>query len=68
MKDGREHRATVNAPLGSGPRGIEWPDVELKLRTLGPDSGKSKDELERLLELTHGFERLSDMKKLVALV
>ena len=68
MQDGTEHRATVNAPLGSGPRGIEWSDVELKLRTLGPDSGKSKDEIERLLELTRGFEREGDVSRLVGLV
>jgi len=68
MKDGAEHSATVNAPLGSGPRGIEWSDVELKLRTLGLDSGKSKDEIERLLELTRGFEREGDVSRLVGLV
>jgi 2-methylcitrate dehydratase PrpD len=68
MKDGAEHSATVNAPLGSGPRGIKWSDVELKLRTLGLDSGKSKDEIERLLELTRGLEREGDVSRLVGLV
>jgi len=38
------------------------------LRTLGPDSGKSKDEIERLLELTRGFEREGDVSRLVGLV
>ncbi len=68
LKDGTEHRATVNAPLGSGPRGIEWSDVELKLRTLGSDSGKSSQDIEKLLELTHGFEQEKDISGLVSLV
>jgi 2-methylcitrate dehydratase PrpD len=68
LKDGTEHRSTVNAPLGSGPRGIDWADVERKLRTLGPESGKSAQEIERLLELTHGFENERDVSRLVALV
>jgi 2-methylcitrate dehydratase PrpD len=68
MKDGTEHRATVNAPLGSGPRGIEWSDVELKLRTLGPDSGKNTDEIEGLLQLVRGFERERDVSGLIRLV
>lgn len=67
-KDGKEHRATVNAPLGSGPRGIEWADVELKLRTLGPDSGKSSGDIERLLGVVRGFEQEKDVSRLVALV
>ena len=68
LKDGTEHRSTVNAPLGSGPRGIEWSDVERKLRTLGPDSGKSDGEIERLLALTRGFEGEKDVSRLIGLI
>ena len=68
LKDGTQRRTTVNAPRGSGPRGIEWADVELKLRTLGPDSGKSKDEIERLLAVVRGFEGEKDVAGLVALL
>jgi 2-methylcitrate dehydratase PrpD len=66
-KAGAEYRSTVNAPLGSGPRGIEWPDVEHKFRTLVPEAGKSKDDIERLLTLIHGFEEQRDMSRLLAL-
>jgi 2-methylcitrate dehydratase PrpD len=68
MKDGTEHRATVNAPLGSGPRGIEWSDVELKLRTLGPDSGKTGGQIERLLAVVRGFEGEKDVSGLIGLL
>jgi 2-methylcitrate dehydratase PrpD len=68
LKDGTQHRATVNAPQGSGPRGIEWADVERKLLTLGPDSGKSGGEIERLLALVHRFEQEKAVSGLIALV
>ncbi|HEY7466309.1 MAG TPA: MmgE/PrpD family protein, partial [Dehalococcoidia bacterium] len=68
LKDGTQHRATVNAPQGSGPRGIEWADVERKLLTLGPDSGKSGGEIERLLALVQRFEQEKAVSGLIALV
>jgi 2-methylcitrate dehydratase PrpD len=68
MQDGTRHRSTVNAPRGSGPRGIEWADVEHKVRTLTPQSGKSAAEVERLLEVCHGFEELKDVRALVEVV
>jgi 2-methylcitrate dehydratase PrpD len=68
MQDGTRHRSTVNAPRGSGPRGIEWADVEHKVRTLTPQSGKSAAEVERLLEVCHGLEELGDVSALVEVV
>ena len=67
MKDGAGHRATVNAPLGSGPRGIEWSDVEHKFRTLMPESGKSRGDIERVLALIHGFEEERGVSRLIGL-
>ena len=37
-KSGAIYTSTVDAPRGSGPRGIEWSDVEAKYRALLPDS------------------------------
>jgi len=68
MKDGSEFTSTVNAPRGSGPRGIEWADVEHKVRTLTPESGKSTADIEKMLELCHGFDELKDVGPLIALV
>jgi 2-methylcitrate dehydratase PrpD len=68
LKDGTEHRATVNAPRGSGPRGIAWSDVELKLRTLGPESGKSAADIERLLSIAQRFDEEKDVAAFMALV
>jgi 2-methylcitrate dehydratase PrpD len=68
MEDGTKHSSTVNAPRGSGPRGIEWADVEHKVRALTPESGKSAADIEKMLELCHGFDGLNDVKPLIALV
>jgi 2-methylcitrate dehydratase PrpD len=68
MQDGTKHSSTVNAPRGSGPRGIEWADVEHKVRTLTPESGKSAGDIEKMLALCHGFEELRDVGALIAVV
>jgi 2-methylcitrate dehydratase PrpD len=68
LKDGTEYRATVNAPRGSGPRGIEWSDVERKLRTLGSQSGKNVVDIENLLSIVRRFDEEKDVARLVALL
>ncbi len=68
MQDGTKHSSTVNAPRGSGPRGIEWADVEHKARTLTPESGMSAADVEKMLELCHGFDVLKDVAPLIDLV
>ena len=37
--DGRTFTSTMEAPGGSGPRGIEWSDIDYKYRTLAPLGG-----------------------------
>jgi len=56
MKDGRQYESSVDAPRGSGPRGIDWADVDYKYRTLMPESGVSTARIERSLELIKNFE------------
>jgi 2-methylcitrate dehydratase PrpD len=68
MQDGSKHSSTVNAPRGSGPRGIEWADVEHKVRTLTPASGKSAGDIEKMLKLCQGFDELKDVTPLIELI
>jgi len=56
--DGRRFTSTVDAPRGSGPRGIEWSDVEAKYRALMPDSGLAGREIEQILAV---IENLQDV-------
>jgi 2-methylcitrate dehydratase PrpD len=68
LKDGRRFSSTVNEPRGSGPRGIDWADVEHKVRTLTPQSGKSLADVEKILELGHRFDELSSVTPLIELL
>jgi hypothetical protein len=68
MKDGSSYRSTVNAPIGSGPRGIDWSDVEQKYRTLMPESGISADRMENALLVIKSFEEAQDVSPLIGLI
>ncbi len=48
----------VDAPRGSGPRGINWADVDAKYRALMPDSKLPRARLDQILERIHEFERV----------
>lgn len=57
-KSGARYTSTVQAPRGSGPRGIEWSDVNAKYRALMPDSGLPPKRFEEILEIIHGFDQV----------
>jgi 2-methylcitrate dehydratase PrpD len=52
-RDGRVLSHHCRAPLGSGPTGIEWDDVDAKYRALMPRCGLSPDKIEHSLTLIH---------------
>ena len=68
MKDGAEHSSVVNAPRGSGPRGIDWADVEHKFRTLMPEAGVESARAEEILGTVHRFDELSNVDGLIRLL
>ncbi len=57
MTNGQEFRSTCTAPRGSGPRGVEWADVEKKYRDLAPLAGLRQDQVDASLAL---IRRLDD--------
>ncbi len=67
-KDGRRFTSTVDAPRGSGPRGIAWSDVEAKYRALMPESKLAARRVDEALTLIHGFERVKNVSELTRLV
>jgi 2-methylcitrate dehydratase PrpD len=62
---GARYTSTVDAPRGSGPRGIEWADVDAKYRALIGESGLTPAKQERLLELVHDFSSVSALVPLL---
>ena len=65
---GTRFTSTVDAPRGSGPRGIEWSDVEAKYRALMPESKLAGRRIDDVLTLIHGFERVKNVSELTRLL
>ena len=62
---GAHFTSTVDAPRGSGPRGIEWADVDAKYRALIGESGLPAPKQARILELIHDFTSVSALLPLL---
>jgi 2-methylcitrate dehydratase PrpD len=65
--NGARFSSTVDAPRGSGPRGIEWADVD-KYRALTGDSGLSASRQDQILSAVHNFERAKSVSAFVRLL
>lgn len=68
MENGEEFRSTCRAPRGSGPRGVDWADVEDKYRALVPLAGLSQSRVEESLAEIRAFEAPGSVERLVALI
>jgi len=60
-RSGARYTSTVDAPRGSGPRGIEWSDVDTKYRALLPESRLPAKRIEEILGVIHGFNRVKNV-------
>jgi 2-methylcitrate dehydratase PrpD len=67
-KSGARYTSTADAPRGSGPRGIEWSDVDAKYRTLLPDSGLPAKRIDEVLNVIHGCDRVKNVAELTRLL
>jgi 2-methylcitrate dehydratase PrpD len=67
-KSGARYTSTVDAPRGSGPRCIEWSDVDLKYRNLMPDSGLPAKRAEEILEVVHDFDQVKDVSQFMQML
>jgi len=67
-RSGARYTSTVDAPRGSGPRSIEWSDVDAKYRALLPDSGLPAKRIEEILAVIHGFDRVKNVSQLTGLL
>ena len=65
---GARYTSTVDAPRGSGPRGIEWSDVDGKYRALLPDSGLGAKRTEEILKVIHDFDQVKHVSEFTHLL
>ena len=68
MKNRQSFANTCEAPRGSGPRGVEWADVDAKYRRLVPLSGLAADKIEASLKVVHDFASVKLMSELTSLL
>src|SRR5690606_14684173 len=68
MNSGEEFRATCKSPRGSGPRGIDWAEVEDKYRALVPLAGLSSRRVAESLALIRAFDAPDSASRLAALL
>jgi 2-methylcitrate dehydratase PrpD len=67
-KSGARYTSTVDAPRGSGPRGIEWSDVDAKYHNLMPDSGLPAKRVEEILKMIHDFDGVTNVSQFTQLL
>ncbi len=67
-KSGARYTSTVDAPRGSGPRGIQWSDVDAKYGALLPAAGLSGNRADELLKMIHNFEQVKHVSKFTGLL
>ncbi len=68
MNNGDEFRSTCKSPRGSGPRGVDWEDVEAKYRALVPLARLASRRVDESLAVIRGFETPDSVGRLVALI
>jgi 2-methylcitrate dehydratase PrpD len=67
-RDGRIFTNTVYAPRGSAAVGIEWPDIESKVKALCPLAGMSPSSVEKCWQLLRNFREVAHVHELVELI
>jgi 2-methylcitrate dehydratase PrpD len=65
---GARYTSSVDAPKGSGPRGIDWSDVDAKFRALMRDSGLPAKRIEQTEMLIHRFDQVRHVSELTRLL
>jgi 2-methylcitrate dehydratase PrpD len=68
MNDGAEFRSTCRSPRGSGPRGVEWTDIEDKYRALAPMAGLDAGRVDESLGILRDFQAADSVSRLVAII
>jgi len=67
-KSGERFSSTVDAPRGSGPRGIDWPEIETKYHALMPESGLPAKRIDEILKTIREFEQIGQVSRLTKML
>ena len=67
-KSGQAHASVVDASRGSGPRGVDWSEIDYKYRALMPASGLPAERVEQSLDAIKRSRRSAGVAPLLALL
>ena len=67
-KSGQAHASVVDASRGSGPRGVDWSEIDYKYRALMPASGLPPERIERSLDAIKRLDEAAGVTPLLALL
>ncbi len=67
-KQGARFTSTVDAVKGSGPRGIEWSDVEAKYHALMQDGALPAKRNSEMMTAIHDFEKMKQASQLTRML
>ncbi len=65
LKNGQKFTSTCRAPRGSGPRGIDWTDVNCKYEELTRLAGMQQSQILESLQIIHRLESEKSINRLV---
>jgi len=66
MKNGQVFKNTCKAPKGSGPRGVDWADVDDKYQTLIGNFGLPQHAIDTSLGIIHDLDKQPNVHDLIA--
>jgi 2-methylcitrate dehydratase PrpD len=67
-RDGRSFSSTVFAPRGSAINGIEWADIDEKLRALLPNASISPSSIDSCVRIVRDLREVNNIRSLVELI
>ena len=67
-KSGQRFTSTVDAPRASGPRGIEWADIDKKYQYLMPLSKLAKSKIDESFKVIRAYDQVKNASELTNLL
>jgi 2-methylcitrate dehydratase PrpD len=67
-KSGQRFTSTVDAPRASGPRGIDWADIDKKYQALMPGSKLPKSKIDESFKVIRAYDQVKNASELTNLL
>ena len=68
MKDGKRFQSIVDAPRASGPRWLDWADIDKKYQALMPGSKLPKSKIDESFKVIRAYDQVKNASELINLL